>query len=132
MLIAVTSLQFTNYPGGEGAAYLTAAEFNPLLAYVSGGGKGAMAGATWGPGRRPEPGRRVARRPRQRRHAALRYRGARSIAARTGAADLADKTAAPSITGTVRVRSGAPEPLIIDVQQALARLRAQDPSATER
>lgn len=48
------------------------------------------------------------------------------------AADLADKTAAPSITGTVRVRSGAPEPLIIDVQQALARLRAQDPSATER
>ena len=32
-LIAVTSFQFTDYPGGEGAAYLTAAEFNPLLAY---------------------------------------------------------------------------------------------------
>jgi len=39
----VTSFQFTNYPGGEGAAYLTAAEFNPLLAYVSGGCKGGGA-----------------------------------------------------------------------------------------
>jgi hypothetical protein len=48
------------------------------------------------------------------------------------AADPADKTAAPSITGTVRVRSGAPEPLTIDVQQALARLRAQDPSPAGR
>ncbi len=46
--------------------------------------------------------------------------------------DTAEKVAAPSSTGTVRVHSGAPEPLIIDVQQALARLRAQDPSATER
>jgi hypothetical protein len=48
-LIAVTSFQFTNYPGGEGAAYLTAAEFNPLLAYVSDGCKGIMAGAAPSP-----------------------------------------------------------------------------------
>ncbi len=46
--------------------------------------------------------------------------------------DTAEKVAAPSSTGTVRVHSGAPEPLIIDVQQALARLRAQDPSAAAR
>ena len=55
-LIAVTSFQFTNYPGGEGAAYLTAAEFNPLLAYVSGGCKGAMAGAPPSLGAGPSPG----------------------------------------------------------------------------
>ncbi len=48
------------------------------------------------------------------------------------AAHPAEKAAAPSVVGTVRVRSGAPEPLIIDVQQALAALRAQDPSASER
>ena len=47
-------------------------------------------------------------------------------------ANPAKKVAAPSSTGSVRPRSGAPEPLIIDVQQALARLRAQDPSAAER
>ncbi len=40
--------------------------------------------------------------------------------------------APPGSTGAVRGRSGAPEPLIIDVQQALARLRAQDPFAAER
>lgn len=39
ILVAVTSFQFTNYPGGEGAAYLTSAEFNPLLAFVSNGCK---------------------------------------------------------------------------------------------
>jgi hypothetical protein len=44
----------------------------------------------------------------------------------------AGKLAAPTSVGAVRARSGAPEPLIIDVQQALARLRAQDPSAAER
>ena len=59
-LIAVTSFQFTDYPGGEGAAYLTAAEFNPLLAYVSGGCKGAMAGATPSPS--PNIGSAAARR----------------------------------------------------------------------
>ena len=42
-LIAVTSFQFGAYPGGEGAAYLTAAEFNPLLAEVSNGCKQAPA-----------------------------------------------------------------------------------------
>jgi hypothetical protein len=55
-LIAVTSFQFTNYPGGEGAAYLTAAEFNPLLAYVSGGCKGAMAGRPPSPSPSPSGG----------------------------------------------------------------------------
>jgi hypothetical protein len=39
ILIAVTSFQFLAYPGGEGAAYLTSAEFNPLLAFVSNGCK---------------------------------------------------------------------------------------------
>jgi hypothetical protein len=39
ILIAVTSSELTNYPGGETAAYLTAAEFNPLLASVSNGCK---------------------------------------------------------------------------------------------
>ena len=39
ILVAVTSFQFNAYPGGEGAAYLTAAEFNPLLAFVSNGCK---------------------------------------------------------------------------------------------
>jgi hypothetical protein len=42
-LVAVTSFQFLGYPGGEGAAYLTAAEFNPLLADVSNGCKGEAA-----------------------------------------------------------------------------------------
>jgi hypothetical protein len=36
-LIAVTSFSFDDYPGGEGAAYLTAAEFNPLLDFVTKG-----------------------------------------------------------------------------------------------
>jgi len=44
-LIAVTSFQFVAYPGGEGAAYLTAAEFNPLLADVLNGCKGAAVKA---------------------------------------------------------------------------------------
>ncbi len=39
ILVAVTSFQFTEYPGGEGAAYLTAAEFNPLLTFVANGCK---------------------------------------------------------------------------------------------
>jgi len=39
ILVAVTSFQFLGYPGGEGAAYLTSAEFNPLLAFVSNGCK---------------------------------------------------------------------------------------------
>ncbi|HYA73643.1 MAG TPA: hypothetical protein VEF36_10865 [Roseiarcus sp.] len=39
ILVAVTSFQFLSYPGGEGAAYLTSAEFNPLLAFVSNGCK---------------------------------------------------------------------------------------------
>lgn len=52
-LIAVTSFQFTDYPGGEGAAYLTAAEFNPLLAYVSSGCKGGAAAAP--PAASPSP-----------------------------------------------------------------------------
>jgi hypothetical protein len=47
-------------------------------------------------------------------------------------ANPAKTLVAPSSTGSVRVRSGAPEPLIIDVQQALAKLRARDPSAAER
>ena len=55
-LIAVTSFQFTAYPGGEGAAYLTAAEFNPLLAYVSGGCKSAMSGAPPSGGPNPSLG----------------------------------------------------------------------------
>jgi hypothetical protein len=42
-LIAVTSFSFDDYPGGEGAAYLTAAEFNPLLDLVSKGCKTAQA-----------------------------------------------------------------------------------------
>ncbi|THD48270.1 MAG: hypothetical protein E7774_03235 [Bradyrhizobium sp.] len=37
LLIAVTSFSFDDYPGGEGAAYLTAKEFNPLLDFVSKG-----------------------------------------------------------------------------------------------
>ena len=37
LLVAVTSFSFDAYPGGEGAAYLTAAEFNPLLDFVSKG-----------------------------------------------------------------------------------------------
>jgi hypothetical protein len=39
VLIAVTSFSNDNFPGAEVAAYLTAAEFNPLLAYVSNGCK---------------------------------------------------------------------------------------------
>jgi hypothetical protein len=42
-LIAVTSFSFDNYPGGEGAAYLTAAEFNPLLDFVTKGCKTGQA-----------------------------------------------------------------------------------------
>ena len=40
LLIAVTSFSFDSYPGGEGAAYLTAKEFNPLLDFVANGCKG--------------------------------------------------------------------------------------------
>jgi hypothetical protein len=43
MLIAVTSFGNSGYPGGTFAAYLTAAEFNPLLQMVS---KGCKAGAS--------------------------------------------------------------------------------------
>jgi hypothetical protein len=39
VLIAVTSFRNENYPGAILAAYLTAAEFNPLLKYVSDGCK---------------------------------------------------------------------------------------------
>lgn len=39
ILVAVTSLALTAYPGSETAAYLTAAEFNPLLKFVSNGCK---------------------------------------------------------------------------------------------
>jgi Trypsin len=39
VLVAVTSSQLVSLPGGEAAAYLTAAEFNPLLASVSKGCK---------------------------------------------------------------------------------------------
>jgi hypothetical protein len=39
ILIAVTSFGNDLYPGAEFAAYLTAAEFNPLLAFVSNGCK---------------------------------------------------------------------------------------------
>ena len=39
ILIAVTSFSFTSYPGGEGAAYLVSAEFDPLLKFVSNGCK---------------------------------------------------------------------------------------------
>jgi hypothetical protein len=39
ILIAVTSSQLVAYPGGEAAAYLTSAEFNPLLQFVSNGCK---------------------------------------------------------------------------------------------
>jgi V8-like Glu-specific endopeptidase len=38
-LIAVTSFSDSGYPGAEMATYLTAAEFNPLLTYVSNGCK---------------------------------------------------------------------------------------------
>jgi hypothetical protein len=41
MLVAVTSSSLNAYPGGEAAAYLTAAEFNPLLNYVSHGCTGS-------------------------------------------------------------------------------------------
>ena len=44
------------YPGGTFAAYLTAAEFNPLLSFVSGGCQGAGAPPTSGPGSGPGPG----------------------------------------------------------------------------
>ena len=39
ILIAVTSFSFNAYPGGEGAAYLTSQEFDPLLKFVSNGCK---------------------------------------------------------------------------------------------
>ena len=39
VLIAVTSFGFDAYPGGEGAAYLTSQEFDPLLKFVSNGCK---------------------------------------------------------------------------------------------
>ncbi len=39
VLISVTSFQNANYPGAEFGAYLTAAEFNPLLAKVQNGCK---------------------------------------------------------------------------------------------
>ncbi len=39
VLIAVTSFSDSGYPGAEMATYLTAAEFNPLLTYVSNGCK---------------------------------------------------------------------------------------------
>jgi hypothetical protein len=42
-LIAVTSFSFDDYPGGEGAAYLTTAEFNPLLDFVTKGCNAAAA-----------------------------------------------------------------------------------------
>jgi hypothetical protein len=42
VLIAVTSFNNSDYPGAEMAAYLTAAEFNPLLQYVSNGCKGTL------------------------------------------------------------------------------------------
>ncbi len=42
------------FPGGTFAAYLTAAEFNPLLAFVSGGCKGGGTQSAGGPG--PGPG----------------------------------------------------------------------------
>ena len=56
LLIAVTSFSFNSYPGGEGAAYLTAKEFNPLLDFVANGCKGAMAGASPSVGPNPGPG----------------------------------------------------------------------------
>lgn len=39
VLLAVTSLHDDNYPGAEFASYLTAADFNPLFAYVQNGCK---------------------------------------------------------------------------------------------
>jgi hypothetical protein len=51
-LIAVTSFGNSDYPGATFAAYLTAAEFNPLLANVSGGcknGSGPPAPVTAAP-----------------------------------------------------------------------------------
>ncbi len=42
---------------------------------------------------------------------------------------LADRGAEPNAAKPARVRPGAPEPLIIDVQQALAALRVKDGSA---
>ncbi len=47
-------------------------------------------------------------------------------------ADMTDKTEAASPAKPARVRAGAPEPLIIDVQQALAALRARDLSPAQR
>jgi hypothetical protein len=47
------------------------------------------------------------------------------------AADLA-APAAPSLAKPPRSRAGALEPLIIDVQQALAALRAKDSAAAQR
>jgi hypothetical protein len=46
--------------------------------------------------------------------------------------DMTDKTEAASPAKPARVRAGAPEPLIIDVQQALAALRARDLSPAQR
>jgi len=39
VLLAVTSTHNDNFPGAEFASYLTAADFNPLLAYVQNGCK---------------------------------------------------------------------------------------------
>ena len=62
VLIAVTSsgpivpnTSAPLFPGGTWAAYLTSAEFNPLLDYVSGGCKGTLAGATAPPAAPPAP-----------------------------------------------------------------------------
>jgi hypothetical protein len=65
VLIAVTSGAPTGparlgnntqrFPGGTFAAYLTAAEFNPLLSFVSGGCQGPQAGAQPAPAPAPSP-----------------------------------------------------------------------------
>ncbi len=51
------------FPGGTFAAYLTAAEFNPLLSLVSGGCKGAGTQSATAPGPQLRLGRRLRRRP---------------------------------------------------------------------
>ena len=48
------------------------------------------------------------------------------------AADPAEQVAPTSRAKPLHSRAGAPEPLIIDVQQALAALRAKDAAAAQR